>query len=104
MAHRDVRRGFRSGSLPLFVVLLVIFAGVADGAHAADVDVPAQSDAVCSSDCGARGYDGEYCARACAVPPASSVPADELIDLRCQASCRKRGGTFRSCRRECARG
>lgn len=104
MAHRGARRVFRSGSSALFAALLVVFVGAPKGAQSADVDVPMQSDVVCASDCGERGYDSEYCARACADLPANSVPPDELIDFRCQAICRKRGGTFRSCHRECTRG
>lgn len=102
MAHRDGSRVFRLRSSFLVSVLFVLLGVRPEHALASDSLLPVQTDTVCASDCGERGYEGEYCARACAVPPASSVPADTLIDLRCQAKCRKRGGTYSSCHRECS--
>lgn len=103
MAHRVGSRVFL---LPFAVLVLALFVALGAGpdrAFASDSLLPVQTDTVCASDCGARGYEGEYCTRACAVPPASSVPADTLTDLRCQAKCRKRGGTYSTCHRECTR-
>lgn len=102
MAHRDVLR-VSPFLLACVVSALFVLLGVApQQTVASDSLLPVQTDSVCASDCGERGYDGEYCARACAIAPASLVPSDEVTDLRCQARCRKRGGTYASCHRECS--
>lgn len=85
----------------LFIRLLLAgLLGAAVGVAVAQ-NMPGHIDAACANDCGARGYDSEYCGKVCDLSDVERTPPDALIDFRCVSKCRDSGGNLSDCKRRC---
>lgn len=97
-------RGWHRGVLLVTLWLLALAAMANEDVSAVGERLPAGGlDSACASDCGERGYEVAYCARACWVPEPVGPTEEVVTDGVCLASCRERGGLFASCWRACRR-
>lgn len=102
MSQRACRRP-KGSHVPLIITASLGLLSCGVGTVLAQETAVAPRDQTCEADCQRRGYDGEFCGRACQVPQASLIPADEVTDWICLTACRERGGRLLDCLPQCRR-